>query len=1246
MTAAARTARFALDIDGVPRTARAEALRDALAERVVIADGAMGTMLQRHDLRIDTDFAGLEGCNEILNVTRPDVVGAIHDAYFAVGVDAVETNTFGANWSNLSDYGIDDRITELAAAGARIARERAEAAEAADGRMRWVLGSMGPGTKLPSLGHTTYAHLKETFALQAEGLIDGGADAFLVETSQDLLQTKAAINGCKQAIVARGIRLPIFVEVTVETTGTMLMGSEIGAALTALEPLGVDAIGLNCATGPAEMSEHLRHLSKHSSVTIACMPNAGLPVLTADGAHYPLTPAELATAHEQFVREFGLGLVGGCCGTTPEHLAAVVERVGGAALASAPVSAEKPHASRDTTAEVVSRDGGGFSPAARAVAVDREPGVASLYQHVPFRQDASYLAIGERTNANGSKAFREAMLEGRWDDCVEIARGQIRVGAHLLDVCVDYVGRDGVDDIREVVSRFASASTLPLVIDSTEPAVIQAGLELIGGRPVVNSVNYEDGDGAASRFGRIMPLVKEHGTAVIALTIDEQGQARTAEDKLRIASRLVDELVGAWGMRVEDIIVDCLTFPIATGQEETRRDAIETIEAIRGLVAKYPGINTTLGVSNVSFGLNPAARSVLNSVFLHEATQAGLTSGIIDAAKIVPLASLPDEQRKVALDLVWDRREWDVEGNLTYDPLATMLDLFAGVDTAALRDQRAAELAALPVGERLERRIIDGELKGLEADLDLARAGSAEAPALTPLQIINDHLLEGMKIVGERFGSGQMQLPFVLQSAEVMKTAVALLEPHMEKTDEAGKGTIVLATVRGDVHDIGKNLVDIILTNNGYTVINLGIKQPIADIIAAAEEYDADVIGMSGLLVKSTVVMKENLQELSARGLGTRWPVILGGAALTRAYVEQDLAELFDGEVRYAKDAFEGLALMEPLVRIARGEAPDAVGLPPLKKRIHAAGSRLTLTEPEAMPARSDVASDNPVPAPPFWGTRIVRGLALADYAAFLDERATFMGQWGLKPGRGEDGLSYEQLVDTEGRPRLRYWLDRILAERMLDASVAYGYFPVVSEGDDLVVLHHGDDPTGLIGPAGLLAPDGGSGGALGSDRLRFHFPRQRRDRHLNLADFVRSRASGQVDVMPVQLVTAGAAIDAVTAAMFAEDRYRDYYELNGLVMQLTEALAEFWHARIRAELGFAAEDPRDTAGLFKLEYRGARFSLGSPACPDMEDRRKVVELLRPERMGVELSDELQLHPEQSTDAFVFHHPEAKYFSV
>jgi 5-methyltetrahydrofolate--homocysteine methyltransferase len=1194
-------------VKSLPLPPRSEALLEEMAHRVIIADGAMGTMLQDAAPTLE-DFQGLEGCNEILNVTRPDIITGVHNAYFDTGVDAVETNTFGANWSNLSDYEIDDRIEELARAGAEIARASAESYEANDGRMRWVLGSMGPGTKLPSLGHTTYDHLKQTFATQALGLIKGGADAFMIETSQDLLQTKAAINGCKVAMAELGIRLPLFVEVTVETTGTMLMGSEINAALTALEPLEIDMIGLNCATGPQEMSEHLRQLSQHSRIPVMVMPNAGLPVLTATGASYPLGPEELATAHEQFVKEFGLSLVGGCCGTTPAHMSAVVKRLGGKAPGN-----RAPHP---------------------------EPGVASLYQHVSLTQDNTYLAIGERTNANGSRAFRDALLEGRIDDCVEIAKKQVRDGAHLLDVCVDYVGRDGVADIQEIVTKLASASTLPLVIDSTEPAVIKAGMELIGGRPVVNSVNFEDGDGPGSRFATVMPLVKEHGAAVIALTIDEEGQARTAVDKVRIASRLVDTLVDDWGLRVEDIIVDTLTFPIATGQEETRRDAIETIQAIKEITAKYPGLHTTLGVSNVSFGLNPASRMVLNSVFLNEATEAGLDTAIIDAAKIVPLATIPDEQRQVALDLIWDRREYDADGNVTYDPLSRMLEIFDGVDSAGLKDQRAAELAALPVTERLERRIIDGESKGLEGDLDLAREGG-----LSALEIINQHLLAGMQVVGQRFASGEMQLPFVLQSAEVMKAAVALLEPHMEKTTEAGKGTMVLATVRGDVHDIGKNLVDIILTNNGYDVVNIGIKQNINDIIAAAEEHNADVIGMSGLLVKSTVVMKENLAELTSRGLAGRWPIILGGAALTRSFVEEDLAELFPGVVRYAKDAFEGLDLMEPLVAIARGAKPDEVGLPPLKKRIHPK-SQLVLTEPENMPARSDVAFDNPVPAPPFWGTRIVKGMPLADFAAFLDERATFMGQWGLKPGRGEGGATYEELVAAEGKPRLRYWMDRLLSEKVMDPAVVYGYFPVVSEGDDVVVLHHGTDDAGVLGVPGLLAPDGGSGGEIGTERARFSFPRQRRDRHLCLADFVKSRESGQVDVMAFQLVTAGANIDTFASGLFAGDSYRDYLELNGLAMQLTEALAEYWHSQIRAEWGFGSEDPANLDDILGVKYRGARFSLGYPACPEMEDRKKVVELLNPGRIGVVLSEELQLHPEQSTDAFVFHHPEAKYFSV
>ena len=1152
---------------------------------MVVADGAMGTMLQAADPSLD-DFQGHEGCNEILSVTRPDVVAGVHDAYFSVGVDCVETNTFGANLANLGEYGISDRIFELAEAGARVARGVADGWATPD-RPRWVLGSVGPGTKLPSLGHATYAELRDAYHQQVAGLIAGGADAVLIETSQDLLQAKAAIVGARRAIAQAGVLIPVFAQVTVETTGTMLLGSEIGAALTSLAPLGIDMIGLNCATGPAEMSEHLRTLSKSSPIGISAMPNAGLPVLTSDGAHYPLTPSELADAHDMFTRDFGLNLVGGCCGTTPEHLRQVVERVGGR-----DITERHPHT---------------------------EPGAASLYQSVPFRQDTAYLSIGERTNANGSKAFREAMLEARWEDCVEIARDQIRDGAHLLDLCVDYVGRDGVQDMREAAGRLATASTLPLVLDSTEPAVLEAGLEMLGGRAVVNSVNYEDGDGPDSRIRRIMPLVVEHGAAVVALTIDEEGQARTAEWKVRVADRLIRDLRDNWGMAVSDILVDTLTFPIATGQEETRRDAIETLEAIRQIKTMYPDVQTTLGLSNVSFGLNPAARQVLNSVFLHECIEAGLDSAIVHASKILPMARIDDEQRQVALDLVYDRRRITDEGTVEYDPLQRFLELFEGVESRSLSESKAAELAALPLFERLQRRIIDGERNGLEADLDEALESR---PAL---EIVNDTLLGGMKVVGELFGSGQMQLPFVLQSAEVMKTAVAYLEPHMDRSDESGKGTMVLATVKGDVHDIGKNLVDIILSNNGYNVVNIGIKQPISTIIDAAETNNADVIGMSGLLVKSTMIMKENLEELNARNLGARYPVILGGAALTRSYVEEDLSEVYEGDVRYARDAFEGLRLMDTMMAIKRGE--EGAELPEARTRRVRTAARPTQTAPEDIPTRSDVAVDVPLPTPPFWGDRVVKGVPLAEYVPYLDERALFLGQWGLKASRG-DGPSYDELVETEGRPRLRQWLDRIQTEGMIEPAVVYGYFPCYSEGDDLVI-------TWQDGPL------------AGQERARLSFPRQRRDRHLCLSDFFRPKDSGEVDVVALQVVTMGQAASNATARLFAADAYRDYLELHGLSVQLTEALAEYWHARVREELGLAGEDSGDMQQLIaKQGYRGSRYSFGYPACPDLEQQVVLMDLLDPGRVGVELSEEFQLHPEQSTSAIIAHHPEAKYFNA
>ena len=1003
-------------------------------------------------------------------------------------------------------------------------------------------------------------------------------------------------------MAAAGRRLPIISHVTIETTGTMLLGSDIGAALTALQPLGIDMIGLNCATGPAEMVEHLRYLSRHAEIPVSVMPNAGLPELGEHGAVYPLGAEEFAPQVADFVSEFGLSMVGGCCGTTPEHITRLKEQV------SARTKAER-------TVEPVNA-------------------VASLYTSTPLRADAGIIMIGERTNANGSKRFREAMLASDWDTCMDIAKEQMRDGAQMVDLCVDYVGRDGSGDMAELAGRMATSSTLPIMLDSTEPEVIRAGLEKLGGRCAVNSVNYEDGAGPDSRFQRIMRLVSRHGAAVVGLTIDEEGQARTADRKVEIAERLIADLTGNWGMAEEDIIIDCLTFPISTGQEEVRRDGIETIEAIRRLTGAHPRIHTTLGLSNISFGLNPAARQVLNSVFLHECVQAGLDSAIAHSSKILPMSKIDDRQREVALDLVYDRRR---EG---YDPLQVFMELFEGVSAAGAKDARAAELAAMPLMERLAARIVDGERKGLEEDLD---AAMAEIP---PLEIINSHLLGGMKTVGELFGSGQMQLPFVLQSAETMKAAVAHLEPHMEASDEDGKGRIVLATVKGDVHDIGKNLVDIILSNNGYDVVNIGIKQPISEIISAAREHKADVIGMSGLLVKSTVVMKDNLAELNSEGIAGEFPVLLGGAALTRSYVEVDLAGMYQGDVFYARDAFEGLRLMDEVMTAKRTGVPMAQSSEAAAKAAERrerrarseriAAKRAAEAEPVVIPERSDVAADQPIATPPFWGTRIAKGIPVADYLGHLDERALYFGQWGLRGTRSGEGPDYDELVETEGRPRMRAWIDRLTTEGILSHSaVVYGYFPAYSVGDEIWVLAEPRPDAEVL--------------------HKIAFPRQQRPRFLSIPDFVASRerceAEGMVDVLPFQLVTMGTPIADFANELFAGDNYRDYLEVHGLSVQLTEALAEFWHRRVRDELtlpegSVSDEDPDSIQDYFNLKYRGARYSFGYGACPDLESRKVVVDLLEPERIGVVLSEELQLHPEQSTDAFVLYHPEAKYFNV
>ena len=1145
-------------------------LLTTLRNRVLIFDGAMGTQIQAADLSLD-DFWNKEGNSEVLNLSKPDVIADIHARYLQAGADAVETNTFGGNLVVQGEYEMADQVYELNLTGAKIAKE--VAASFTD-RPRWVIGSIGPGTKLPSLGHATFDELEASYALQSRGLIEGGSDALIIETCQDMLQVKTAVAGAVAAFEQTGRKLPLIVQVTIETTGTMLLGTEIAAALTALEPFdAIDVIGINCATGPVEMTEHVRFLCQSSRKFVSVLPNAGLPELRQGKPFYPLTPEEFVRHHSVFVKEFGTNIAGGCCGTTPEHIKLLADTLGGTA------------------------------PKDRSDA-SLEPGSASLYVAQPFHQETSFLVIGERCNVQGSRKFKELVGNEDFDSTVRVAKDQTREGAHALDVSVDFTGRDGVADMAEVISRFRTQVTLPIVLDSTEPQVIEAGLKLLGGRAVINSINLEEGEGDDTRLMRNLALAKKFGAACVALAIDERGQATTKEWKLEVCKRLVDLAREHGGLRPEDLIFDTLVFPITTGMEEQRRAGVETLEAIKAVKEEIPGAFTSLGISNVSFGISPAGRQVLNSVFLHEAVQHGLDAAIVSPAQILPMSRIDERQREVALDIIYDRRR------AGYDPLQIYIALFEGVDSTRATKE---DLSHLPLEERLKRRIIDGEREGLEADLDEALT---KRPAL---EIINTHLLDGMKVVGDLFGSGEMQLPFVLQSAETMKAAVAHLEPHMEKAGDGGKGKIVLATVKGDVHDIGKNLVDIILTNNGYTVFNIGIKQPITSIIEAAEREGADVIGLSGLLVKSTVVMREDLEELNRRELHG-YPVLLGGAALTRSYVEDDLRALYKGKVFYGRDAFEGLHTMDALMAEKRGE--KAVEAAPKPKRVRAS---VAVTERDPIPERSEVAVDVPVPAAPFLGSRIVKGLNTLEIASYLNKTALFRGQWQFRPKKGQPREEYDAFIEAEAEPVFRSTLDRCISEGLLVPAVVYGYFEAQSEGDDLIVY----DPTDA-----------------GREAVRFTFPRQPRGRFLNIADFFRPVSSGERDTVAFHVVTMGSKISERAAELFEANEYREYLYLHGLGVEMAEALAEFWHKRIREELGVAGDDSADVAGLFDQGYRGSRYSFGYPACPNLEDQKQIFDLLDPERIGVALSEEFQLQPEQSTSAIIVHHPEAKYFSV
>jgi 5-methyltetrahydrofolate--homocysteine methyltransferase len=1161
-------------------------LLDALRDQVLLCDGGFGARIQGMTLDVERDFWGKENCTEVLILSRPDIVRDIHQGYFAAGADMVLTNTFGGSPITLGEFELEEKAFEINKLGVELAREAAESF--ADGRHRWVIGDIGPGTKLPSLGNIGYDALEQALVLQCRGLIAGGADALLTETNQDTLYIKAAVNAAKIAKAETGSDIPIFVQVTVETTGTLLVGPDISAAAAVVGALDVPLLGLNCATGPQEMAEHVRWLAQNWPGLISVQPNAGLPELVDGKTHYPLGAAELATWMERFVTEDGLNLIGGCCGTNNTHIAALdqlLRKLGGAR--------------------------------ARPVPTLRKPiwipSVASLYTATPLRQENSYFSIGERCNANGSKAWRERQAAHDWDGCLAIAREQVAEGSNSLDVCTAFVGRDEMAEMGEVIRRFTSSVNSPLVIDSTETPVIEASLKLHGGKAIINSINFEEGEGAAHDR---MKLAKKFGAAVIALTIDEVGMAKTAEDKLRIATRLVEFACDQYGLPQSDLMIDPLTFTIATGNEDDRKLGLWTLEGIRMIRERFPDIQIILGLSNISFGLNPAARHVLNSVFLDHAVKAGMTGAIVHVSKIKPLHQIPPEEVQVVEDLIFDRRR---EG---YDPLQKVLEIFSGRKAADSVKKARAET----VEGRLKDRIVDGDRKGLDDEL-----ADALAKGIAPLSIINDVLLDGMKVVGELFGAGKMQLPFVLQSAETMKAAVAYLEPFMEKVEGQEKGTIVLGTVKGDVHDIGKNLVDIILTNNGYKVVNLGIKVPLTEIVAAAKEHKANAIGMSGLLVKSTVVMRENLEEMSRQGVDV--PVLLGGAALTRNYVEDDCVKAYAcGRVAYARDAFDGLHLMDKVMGNGFDDYLAALqskrkGKSKNEKRVLGTADPRGFAPVDvnyAQTRRRRVAAESTTPTVPFWGARVMEAAPKA-LVPFINERSLYQFQWGFrKAGKSlEDFLGWAK---QELRPVLKRMLALTEEQNILKPQAIYGYWKCAGQGNELV----------------LFEEDGIT------EACRFNLPRQPKEDGECIADFVRDIEDGpnHRDVIGLQVVTVGQKASDIARDWFEENRYQDYLYLHGLSVEMAEAMAEYVHKRIRAEWGFAAEDERDIEKMLSQGYRGGRYSFGYPACPRLEDQEGLLKLLKAERIGVELSDEWQLHPEQSTSAIVLHHPRAKYFSV
>jgi 5-methyltetrahydrofolate--homocysteine methyltransferase len=1173
-------------------------LSDALKERVLLLDGAMGTQIFAHKPTVD-DYGGAEyeGCVELLNERRSPWIQGIHEGYFKAGADAVETNTFGCTPLVLAEFGLAHRTFDLNVQAVKIAREVAEGFA----EKKWVIGSVGPGTKLLTLLHVDYQTLYSSYLEQMRGLIAGGADAILIETAQDLGQIKCAVRAARNAMKIQQKSVPIWVQITIETTGTMLVGSDVQAALAAIEMLGVDVIGMNCATGPDEMRPHLAYLCEAAPMRVSCLPNAGLPENRNGQTFYPLGPAAFAERVKNISKDFGLNILGGCCGTTPEHIRALADIRGSLNVPVRPGRYER--------------------------------SVSSLYNSVSLSLEPRPLYVGERTNANGSKAFRDALAKDDFDTMVEIAKEQAKEGAHILDVCVAYVSRNETRDMVEFLKRLVTQVNIPLMIDSTEVPVIEAALQLAPGKCIINSINFEDGE---EKPRRILDLCREYGASVVALTIDEQGMAKSCSDKLRIVDRLHALVVEEYGFAPEDLIIDPLTFTLGSGEEEWRNSAVETLNALEEIQKKYPRVRSILGLSNVSFGLKPWPRQILNSLMLYHAVQRGLSMAILNASKILPVARISEEHRAVFEALLFNNRTHFA------DPLKTILSLFAD---AGARLQATVNDDHLGIEDKLKNDIIDGRKNQVGAHaLEALKTYSA-------LTIINDILLAGMKVVGERFGAGQMQLPFVLESAEAMKAAVKVLEPFIEKKDGYKKGKIILATVKGDVHDIGKNLVEIILSNNGFEVLNLGIKQPIESILETYRTKGADAIGMSGLLVKSTVIMKENLEYMAAHGFSL--PVILGGAALTRNFVERECQAVYPGPVFYAEDAFAGLHIME---KISGGGLEGLLIERNARLNSTSVGAHTTLdagaanevasanaTQGIVVVKRGDkrveldvhgqsswVRRDALIPQPPFFGVRKVEH-SLEEVFEYLDEFALLRSRWGFAQGQLSDA-DFEKLLREKAYPTLQRIRDKVIREKLLHPAALYGYFPACSRGSNEVVVYNPEACPADPKSREVIA--------------RFTFPRQLQGRQLCIADFLAHEEDGKVDVLGVQLVTMGHVASEKAHSAYADNQFSEYFFLHGLSTELTEAYAEKIHAQIRREMDIHGRDAATKRALFSQGYQGSRYSFGYPACPDMELNEPLLKLLRAEQIGVSLSESHQMVPEQTTSAIVVHHPQARYFAT